>query len=215
VLTLIDCAGSERRHDSLYHSRERQKESTEINSSLWALKECIRARADGKHHQTVVPYRSSNLTRILRESLERKDAQLCVIATVAPNATDTDHTIETLKTATNLAAMDNVIEDMEAREVAVVSPKNDHDMLAPKQWDRSRLVEWMGRKRFLEKDVPDHMDGKQVMRMSRIQLKNVFFDDDNGEKADRLFNFLRAETDKATRAQLERRIALSKARDIS
>jgi hypothetical protein len=114
---------------------------------------------------------------------------------------------------TNLAAMDNAIEETEAREVIAVSPKNDHDMLAPKQWDRSRLVEWMGRKRFLEKDVPDHMDGKQIMRMSRIQLKNVFFEGDNGEKAERLFNFLRAETDKATRAQLERRIALSKARD--
>lgn len=213
VLTLVDCAGCEWRQDSLYHSRERQNETTEVNSSLWALKECIRARAGGKQQKGVIPYHSSNLTRILRESLERKDAQLCVIATVAPNATDTEQTMETLKTVSNLVAWDNAIEEMEVREVALISPKNDPDMLAPKQWDHSHLVEWMGKKRFLEKDVPEHIDGKQIMRMSRIQLKNVFFENDNGEKADRLFVFLRAETEKATRAQLERRIALSKTRE--
>ncbi len=90
VLTLIDCAGSERRHDSMYHSSERQKESAEINASLWALKECIRARATNNSR---IPYRNSNLTRILRESFERQNARLCVIACVAPNATDTEHTV--------------------------------------------------------------------------------------------------------------------------
>ena len=90
ILTLIDCAGSERRHDSMYHSSERQKESAEINASLWALKECIRARASKKSR---IPYRSSSLTRILRESFERNGARLCVIACVAPNATDTEHTV--------------------------------------------------------------------------------------------------------------------------
>jgi kinesin family protein 2/24 len=38
MLTLIDCAGSERRHDSMYHDSQRQKESAEINASLWAIK---------------------------------------------------------------------------------------------------------------------------------------------------------------------------------
>jgi kinesin family protein 2/24 len=38
ILTLIDCAGSERRHDSMYHDSQRQKESAEINASLWAIK---------------------------------------------------------------------------------------------------------------------------------------------------------------------------------
>lgn len=40
--------GSEQRIDSMYHSAERRKESALINSSLLALKDCIRARADGK-----------------------------------------------------------------------------------------------------------------------------------------------------------------------
>ena len=33
-LTLVDCAGSERKEDSMYHDKERQRESTEINASL-------------------------------------------------------------------------------------------------------------------------------------------------------------------------------------
>ena len=212
VLTLIDCAGSERRLDSLYHSSDRQKESAEINASLWALKECIRARARGSKKTGLIPYRSSNLTRILRESLERDDARLCVVATVAPNATDTEHTLETLKTVSSLVAVEGAMEEMESHEVLVMSPRNHSDALAPKQWDRLQLIEWLGRKRLLQKDVPDRMDGKQIMRMSRIQLKNMFFIDDNGDKADLLFKALREENDRATRLQLERRIALAKAR---
>ena len=37
-LNLLDLAGSERRGDSLYDDSQRQKESAEINASLWALK---------------------------------------------------------------------------------------------------------------------------------------------------------------------------------
>ena len=209
---MIECAGSERRNDSLYHSQERQKESTEINSSLWALKECIRARASGDAKKGLIPYRSSLLTRILRESLEREDAQLCVIATVAPNATDTEHSLETLKTVSKLVAKDSIMEEMKTREVNASSLVNDNCPLSPKQWDRNQLMKWMGSKHFLEKKVPEHIDGMQIMRMNRIQLKNMFFEDDDGEKADGLFNALRSETERANRVQHERRMALSNAR---
>jgi len=75
-LTMIDCAGSERRNDSLYHNIERQRESAEINASLYALKECIRARLENKNRtkrgggDKYVPYRNSLLTKILRETFE-------------------------------------------------------------------------------------------------------------------------------------------------
>ena len=39
-LVLVDCAGSERRKDSMYHTKERQVEGAQINASLHALKEC-------------------------------------------------------------------------------------------------------------------------------------------------------------------------------
>ena len=44
-LTLVDLAGSEQNIDSMYHTADRRKEGALINSSLLALKECVRARA--------------------------------------------------------------------------------------------------------------------------------------------------------------------------
>lgn len=134
-MSLIDCSANERRHDSLCHSREQQRESTDINLSLWALKECIRARASRKELNADTRYRLSNLTRILRTAIEQKDAQLAVIATVAGNATDTEHTLETLKTVSSLVAMEDAVEEIEAREVVVTLPKNAN-VLVPKQCDR-------------------------------------------------------------------------------
>merc|ERR1719443_1743823 len=43
-LLLVDCAGTERSRDSLYFKGQQVKESAEINSSLFALKDCIRSR---------------------------------------------------------------------------------------------------------------------------------------------------------------------------
>jgi kinesin family protein 2/24 len=80
-----------------------KKETSEINASLYALKECIRARAKSSSKNPYVPYRASNLTRLLRESSENEEAKLCIIATIAPNATDTEHPMETLKTVSSLA----------------------------------------------------------------------------------------------------------------
>eukprot|EP00930_Biecheleria_cincta_P097171 TRINITY_DN88895_c0_g1_i1.p1 TRINITY_DN88895_c0_g1~~TRINITY_DN88895_c0_g1_i1.p1 ORF type:complete len:666 (-),score=79.20 TRINITY_DN88895_c0_g1_i1:149-2122(-) len=110
-LVLVDCAGTERRQDSEQHSSERVRESAEINTSLHALKECIRGWqrqqqsiaggidfSDDDHHHVRVPYRSSQLTRVLQDSFTRSGARLHVIGTVSPAALDTEHTLSTLNT---------------------------------------------------------------------------------------------------------------------
>ena len=114
-LTLIDCAGSERSKDSMYHDAQRRKESAEINQSLYALKQCIRAsrlvarwRKRGgfetqDHAPAPPPFRSSALTRVLREAFTAPSAHLAVVATVSPAATDAEHSIATLRTVCELA----------------------------------------------------------------------------------------------------------------
>jgi kinesin family protein 2/24 len=211
VLTLLDCAGTERRNDSVHHSRERQKESAEINASLWALKECIRARAaGGKGKRIHVPYRSSNLTRVLRETLENEAALLCVVATVAPNATDTEHTLETLRTVSTLVGMDGSLEEGETHVVSN-SPTNvkEEELLTPKQWNHQHLIDFLKKKRLYVNDVPSHLDGRLIMRMSPVQLKNILYDKDNADKADALFRLLRAENDRVSRILIKRRLASS------
>ena len=107
-LTLLDCAGSEWSNDSSEHGSKRRKEGAEINASLHALKQCVRAqaekaRAGGKGH---VPYRDAVLTRLLRDSFEADgfDCRLAMVGCVSPGAADSEHTTSTLRCVMELSS---------------------------------------------------------------------------------------------------------------
>jgi len=110
-LLLVDCAGTERSKDSLYFKGQTVKESAEINSSLFALKDCIRFRQAALHKLGGLPdvplrlpaVRATLLTKVLAESFIRPSAQLAAIATVSPNATDAEASIDTLRTVYTLS----------------------------------------------------------------------------------------------------------------
>lgn len=93
-MSLIDLAGSERGADTKSHNRQRRMEGAEINKSLLALKECIRALDGGSTH---VPYRASKLTLVLKDSFTRRSSRTVMIATVSPAASSADHTLNTLR----------------------------------------------------------------------------------------------------------------------
>lgn len=101
-LSLVDLAGSERGTDTKSHNSQRRAESADINTSLLALKECIRAldknasTGSGSHH---VPYRGSKLTLILKDCFTSPKAMTTMIATVSPGASSTDHSLNTLRYA--------------------------------------------------------------------------------------------------------------------
>ena len=107
LLLLVDCAGSEWASDSSEHSAARRREGAEINASLHALKQCVRKHGErtrnGRAH---VPYRESLLTRILAPVFECADARLAVIGCVSPGACGAEHSIATLRTVAQLAAID-------------------------------------------------------------------------------------------------------------
>jgi kinesin family protein 2/24 len=66
---LVDLAGSERAQDIKSNNRDRRAEGAEINKSLLALKECIRALDTAKgNKETHLPFRASKLTMVLRDS---------------------------------------------------------------------------------------------------------------------------------------------------
>jgi kinesin family protein 2/24 len=106
-LALVDLAGSERGNDTTSHNAQRRAESADINTSLLALKECIRAMGasgDESSHcngskKPHVPYRQSKLTLILKDCLVSTDARTAMIATVSPGASSVDHTLNTLRYA--------------------------------------------------------------------------------------------------------------------
>ena len=95
-LSLVDLAGSERGTDTKSHNRQRRTESSEINTSLLALKECIRALDSGRGARHV-PYRASKLTLILKDCFTSSLSRTTMIATVSPGASSADHTLNTLR----------------------------------------------------------------------------------------------------------------------
>jgi kinesin family member 2/24 len=97
-LSLVDLAGSERGSDTKSHNAQRRGESAEINTSLLALKECIRA-LDPKNSVSHVPYRSSKLTLLLKDCFTSDRAMTSMIATVSPGASAADHSLNTLRYA--------------------------------------------------------------------------------------------------------------------
>ena len=102
-LSLVDLAGSERGSDTKSHNRQRRTESSEINKSFLALKECIRALdSSGGGNNIHIPYRGSKLTQILKDCFTHHLARTNMIATVSPGSSSTDHTINTLRYANRI-----------------------------------------------------------------------------------------------------------------
>lgn len=93
-LSMIDLAGSER-GSSTKCVGQRFKEGASINKSLLALGNCINKLADGSKH---IPYRDSNMTRILKDSLGG-NCKTVMIANVSPSSLTYEDTYNTLKYA--------------------------------------------------------------------------------------------------------------------
>eukprot|EP00826_Nyctotherus_ovalis_P059500 TRINITY_DN8280_c0_g1_i12.p1 TRINITY_DN8280_c0_g1~~TRINITY_DN8280_c0_g1_i12.p1 ORF type:complete len:504 (-),score=135.39 TRINITY_DN8280_c0_g1_i12:100-1611(-) len=109
-LLLIDLAGSEKAQIGQANSRQRRLEGMEINKSLLALKECIRAiDAKGPY----VPYRASKLTMVLRDSFtgSGEKNKIVMITCVSPGIASTGDTLNTLLYADRLKENKPVLTD--------------------------------------------------------------------------------------------------------
>mmetsp|Transcript_18912 Transcript_18912/g.41276 ORF Transcript_18912/g.41276 Transcript_18912/m.41276 type:complete len:830 (-) Transcript_18912:80-2569(-) len=95
-VTLVDLAGSERAADSKSTIRQRRVEGAQINKSLLALKECIRAMGDPR--EAHVPFRASKLTLVLRDAfVSRCPSKTVMIACISPGTNSADHSVNTLR----------------------------------------------------------------------------------------------------------------------
>ena len=110
-LSLVDLAGSERATETQSNDKNRLAEGAEINKSLLALKECIRALDTKKNKgETHVPFRNSKLTLVLRDSFLGK-ANLCkiiMISCISPSNHSSNHTINTLRYSDRLKEKTNL-----------------------------------------------------------------------------------------------------------
>jgi kinesin family protein 2/24 len=88
-------AGSERAADVVDQNKQTRFDGAEINKSLLALKECIRALDQDKRH---TPFRGSKLTQVLKDSFVGQCKTL-MIGCISPCAMSCEHTLNTLRYA--------------------------------------------------------------------------------------------------------------------
>ena len=94
-ISFIDLAGSERGADTMHTDKQTKIDGAEINKSLLALKECIRALDLDKKH---TPFRGSKLTQVLKDSFVG-NSKTTMIANISPALSCSEHTLNTLRYA--------------------------------------------------------------------------------------------------------------------
>ena len=94
-MSFIDLAGSERGADTMHTDKQTKMDGAEINKSLLALKECIRALDLNKQH---TPFRGSKLTQVLKDSFVG-NSKATMIANISPASNCCEHTLNTLRYA--------------------------------------------------------------------------------------------------------------------
>lgn len=100
-LSFIDLAGSERGADTTDNDKQTRMEGAEINKSLLALKECIRALDNDKSH---IPFRGSKLTEVLRDSFVG-NSRTVMVSCISPSSGSCEHTLNTLRYADRVKSL--------------------------------------------------------------------------------------------------------------
>lgn len=120
--SLIDLAGNERGADTSSADRRTRLEGAEINKSLLALKECIRALGRRGAH---LPFRASKLTQVLRDSFVGDNSRTCMIAMISPGISCCDHSLNTLRYADRVKELEAAAPVMDSKIPGAVPAAND------------------------------------------------------------------------------------------
>lgn len=102
-LHLVDLAGSERTKRATANGGARFAEGVSINTGLLSLAKVISALSDRASH---IPYRESNLTRLLQDSLGGNSRSL-VVACISPTELSREETASTLRYAMRIKNIKN------------------------------------------------------------------------------------------------------------
>ncbi|KAG4182724.1 hypothetical protein ERO13_A09G062600v2 [Gossypium hirsutum] len=119
-ISFIDLAGSERGADTTDNDRQTRIEGAEINKSLLALKECIRALDNDQIH---IPFRGSKLTEVLRDSFVG-NSRTVMISCISPNAGSCEHTLNTLRYADRVKSLSKSGNPKKEQAVNSFQPSN-------------------------------------------------------------------------------------------
>lgn len=146
-LSFIDLAGSERGADRGDADTKTRLEGAEINKSLLALKECIRALDQDQKH---TPFRGSKLTQVLRDSFIG-NSRTCMIATISPNNSNSEHTLNTLRYADRVKQLRG---ESDPRISNSVQPMSSSSFLDEDDAETTSITSYGENENLLEVDCP-------------------------------------------------------------
>jgi hypothetical protein len=110
----------------------------------------------------------------LRESFERNDAKLSIIGCVAGNASDTDHTTQTLKTISAIVGNENRIKEEKARPVVKATiPTKMMGVKLPKQWSQEDLRSFLSKNNIDNIQLAPSHNGAALMKLSISQVRHI------------------------------------------
>ena len=142
-MSFIDLAGSERGADTQHTDKQTKMDGAEINKSLLALKECIRALDQDKKH---TPFRGSKLTQVLKDSFVG-NSKTTMIANISPASTSCEHTLNTLRYADRVKELKKEVgakpvskEEKQAKELLLARSNKNTRMLEVDQKTGQKIV---------------------------------------------------------------------------
>ncbi|KAJ8605636.1 hypothetical protein CTAYLR_000119 [Chrysophaeum taylorii] len=118
-LELVDLAGSERVKSTAASRAQTAREASYINKSLSFLEQVVIALADKRDH---VPYRSSKLTHLLKESLG--GARATLVACLWPDPAHVDQTVATLRFAARMGRISREEEEEDGGNAAAAAAQH-------------------------------------------------------------------------------------------
>jgi kinesin family member 2/24 len=147
-------------------------DGAEINKSLLALKECIRALDQEKKH---TPFRGSKLTLVLRDSFTG-NCKTLMIANISPCLSCSEHTLNTLRYADRVKELRK---DRSDRENLVNSDKDPQEVLAqlmmmPRQ--HTKTIKYnvdVKKSAALEKEKANQQKKTGVMHINQMINNNL------------------------------------------
>jgi len=182
-LSLVDLAGSERAQETQSNNRVRRAEGAEINKSLLALKECIRAlqaRKNSGNSEIHVPFRASKLTHVLRDSFVSKNdkSKIIMISCINPSYISSNHTINTLRYSDRLKEQTAYMQKQNVKNKNVntnVNKVNNHHQSYNNQNDKKDVNNNKNIKRDREKELEEI--NLNVFNSKDDILNDINFDD--------------------------------------
>jgi kinesin family protein 2/24 len=172
-MNFIDLAGSERGADVVDNDKQTRMDGAEINKSLLALKECIRALDMDKKH---LPFRGSKLTLVLKDSFIG-NCQTVMIGNISPGVGACEHTLNTLRYADRVKELkkSNNSVSSDNKKFQTKKDKLAQQLLLPRMNKNSNIIKYKKEEEpLINKRVSQPLYGVDLNNRSSIkQFENL------------------------------------------